>query len=115
MPPSIDFVRKIPIHRRKRELIIIIIIFILATSTIFFFSYVINSPLFLSKYSKIYIRCEEDPNYDKFVNCTFELTSNDESENVNLMNARIKIRGSNTNWNEKSPKKGYRIELSRGI
>ena len=108
-----QFNNRLPIHRRKKELVFLIIISLATISTIFLYTYILNNPLILTKYPRIDINYEDNPNYNNFVNCTFELSSQDLSENIPTIKSRIKIRGSNTNWNEKAPKKGYRLELSK--
>lgn len=108
-----QFKNRLPIHRRKKELVFLIIISLATISTIFLYTYILNNPLILTKYPRIDINYEDNPNYNNFVNCTFELSSQDLSENIPTIKSRIKIRGSNTNWNEKAPKKGYRLELSK--
>jgi hypothetical protein len=115
MSSSKKFENKQPLRKRKKELFILIIMGFSFISTIFLYTYILYSPIILLRYPRIDIRTSSEPNYDEFVNCTFELSRNDFSENIEITNSRIKIRGSNTNWNEKAPKKGYRLELSQRV
>ena len=96
----------------KKELIVFIIIGVLFFSIIYYYYFILYAPVYNSEYPQINITCEEDPNYNNFVDSTFQLKTNDDSENVDPINSRIKIRGSGRGWNELAPKKGYRLELS---
>jgi len=55
---------------------------------------------------------EENPNYDSYINCTFQLSTNDGTDEFEPLKSKIRIRGSGTGWNEFSPKKDFRIKLS---
>ena len=113
MSASHHFKNKIPSHRKKKELLILIFISILTFSIIFFYSYIKYFPITLTDYPKIYIISDKEPNYDDYTNCTFELNCKNPEDSILPIDAEFKIRGSNTNWNEKAPKKGYRLSLSQ--
>ena len=103
------FENKLVLKQQKRSFLVFIIISSLVISSIFFFTYFQNSPSTPDELPKINILCEEKLNNEDFRDCEFELISDDESERIIPMKARIKVRGS---FNAKMPKKGYRIELS---
>lgn len=113
MSASHHFENKIPTHRRKKELLLFILISILAFSVIYFYSYIKYLPITLTDYPRIYIISDKEPNYDDYTNCTFEMNCKNPEDSILPIDAEFKIRGSNTNWNEKSPKKGYRLSLSQ--
>jgi len=112
MPPLNSLEDKGPMHRRRKELIVIVIMASFVISTIFYYTYIMYSPATPSKYARINITCNEKIEREEYVNCTFELTSEDPSENVRPMNSQIKLQGMT---NAELPKKGYRLELSKRI
>lgn len=107
--------KKSPIQRRKKERISMLILSSFFLSTIYYFTYIQNTPLIILNYPRININCGEEIVNEKFVNCTFEVNSHEESDVIAPIKARIKIRGSGKGWNAKSPKKEYRIELSQRL
>ena len=107
------FENRQPIFRHKKLYLTIFFISTFLISTIFVYTYIINSPL--SDFPTIKIITEDNPNYDSYVNCTFELECNIDSDDVAPTKSRIRIRGSGTGWNKFSPKKGYRVELSERL
>ncbi|MFX0071066.1 MAG: CotH kinase family protein [Candidatus Hermodarchaeota archaeon] len=115
MPSKESFKNRRPVHQKKKEFIIIFTISMLIISTIYFYTYLLNSPYLNPKNPRININFEDNPSYDEYINCTFELVSDNPSDNVLPLDSKLKIRGSGTNWNEKAPKKGYRIQLSERI
>ena len=106
------FKNSIPLNRRKIIFFTLLIISSLLISFLVYFTYYQNSPIIPSDFPRINITCEEELDNEDYINCTFELISNDESERVLPMKSKIKVRGF---FNAKLPKKGYRIELSRRI
>lgn len=106
------FINKPLTERRKNYLKATFVIISVCLSTIYIYTYIISSPLYSSEYSSINITYEDEPNYDNYIDCKFELDSKDESYNIPILNSRIKIRGTGTGWNRFVPKKGYRLELS---
>ncbi|MBD3256029.1 MAG: hypothetical protein GF383_13115 [Candidatus Lokiarchaeota archaeon] len=98
-------------HRKLHISIFIISSFL--TSSILIYNYVINSPL--TDFPTIKIVTNGNPEYEKYVNATFELKSKKLSEEVPSIDARVRLRGSGSGWNKMSPKKGYRIELTDQI
>jgi len=109
------FKNKLPMRKRKKEIFSIIIGASLILSTVFYFTYIYNTPIILYNYPRININCEDEITRKDFVNCTFDVNTNDDSNVISPINARIKIRGSGRGWNAKSPKKEFRIELSQQI
>jgi len=95
-------------HRKKKELFVIIFVSIILISTIFIYTYVINSPAFITDVPRINITYEEKPDTDDFVMCTFELISDNPEENVEPIQSKLKIKGSPASWKDK---KSYRLEL----
>jgi len=112
MPPLKSLVDKRPMHRRRKELIVIFILASFAISTIFYYTYIIYSPATPAKYDRVNIICNEKIEREEYVNCTFELTSENPSHNIRPMNSKIKLQGMT---NAELPKKGYRLELSTRI
>jgi len=104
------FKNKQPKNRHKKLSITIFLIGSFLISTIIIYTYIINPPL--SDLPTIKIITEDTPNYDNYVNCTFELESNKDAEDISSIKSKIRMRGSGAGWNKYSPKKGYRIELS---
>jgi hypothetical protein len=106
---------KLPLHRRKKEVLVLIIIGSIIFSAIFFYSYIFNSQVNLLKFPRINITCEDNNlNTDDYINCTFELECNDDSERILPLKSRIRIRGSGSKGGvNRWPKKGYRLELSQ--
>jgi hypothetical protein len=109
MSPLKQFNNKLPMHRRKKELVVIIIVGSFLLSAIYYFTYIKNLPVSPTDFPKINIISKGEIKKDEYVDCTFELNSDDDSENIFPINSKIKIRGK---YNAKLPKTGYRIELS---
>ena len=103
------FKNKQPRHKKKKELYIIIFIGAILISTIIIYTYIRNYPISSEDFPIINIVSEEEIKKDDYIDCTFELKGPDKSENIDPINAIIKIRGT---YNAELPKKGYRIELS---
>ncbi|MFX1392822.1 MAG: CotH kinase family protein [Promethearchaeota archaeon] len=112
MKPKRKFESRKPKHQRKKEVLIILFIGMILISGIYIYTYVIYYPVYSGRYPRINIKCENEPNYDNYVDCVFELIFKGDSESVEPLNAKMKIRGSGTGWNEFSPKKGYRLSLN---
>ncbi len=110
-----NFKNRVPKNSKKRKLYFFGIITSIILSSVYYYTYILNTPIIPSEYPVINIKTENNLNYDNFIDCLFELNSSDKSDNVNPIESKIKIRGSGTGWNEKSPKKGYRLELSEPI
>lgn len=108
-----DLENKIIKNRRKKEFVIFSISALVILSTIGFYTYIQNSPINPSNFPVIKIVTEDNPSYESYINCTFQLESNDGLDDIVNLKSRIRIRGSGTGWNEFSPKKGYRLKLSR--
>ncbi len=100
---------KLSIQKRKKEFFVLFIFALLIVSTVYYLSYIQYSPITPSDFPRINIQCENELNKEDYIDCTFELESDDNSDNILPMKSKIKIRGS---FNAKMPKKGYRIELS---
>ena len=98
--------------RRKKNFITFSILASIIFSTILFYTYIQNSPTISSELPTIKIMTEENPNYGSYINCTFQLSTSDGTEEFKPLNSKIRVRGSGTGWNAFSPKKGYRIKLS---
>ena len=100
---------KLPIQKRKKEFLVLFIFALLIVSIVYYLSYIQYSPITSSDFPRINIKCENELNNEDYIDCTFELESDDDSDNILPMKSKIKIRGS---FNAEMPKKGYRIELS---
>jgi len=109
MAPSKKFNNKLPMHKRKVELAVIILIGTFFFSAIYYFSYMKNLPVSPADFPTINIVSKGEIKKEEYVNCTLELDSEDDSENILPLNSKIKIRGK---FNAELPKTGYRIELS---
>jgi len=108
------FKSKYPTHRRKKEALILIIISSLFLSAIFFYTYIKYFPTSSTKYPRINILCEEEPNINDYIDCKFQLDSEDPDESISLINSKIRLRGSSPGSGaDRWPKKSYRIELSQ--
>ena len=101
---------KLPVKNRKKESLFFLILASFIISSIFYFTYIQYAPILPSDFPRINITCESELNNDDYVDCTFELVSDDDSERITPMKSKIKVRGS---FNAQMPKKGYRIELSK--
>ena len=77
-----QFENKRPLLRRKKEIIAIIIFCSLFISTIYLYTYVINTPIYLTKYPKVIIKCDEKIERDEYVECEIELISENPDEYV---------------------------------
>lgn len=97
--------------RQKKEFYTFSTLASIIVSTIFIYTYIQNSPINSSELPIIKIMTEQNPNYESYINCSFQLSINDEEE-FEPLKSKIRIRGSGTGWNAFSPKKGYRIKLS---
>jgi len=113
MKSKIKFESKKPRSQRKKEILIIFLIGIILISGIYIYTYIIYYPVYSGQYPRINLTCEEEPNYDGYIDCTFQLDYKGDSESIDPLNAKIKIRGSGTGWNEFCPKKGYRLSLTQ--
>ncbi len=99
-------------HELKKRKIFVILILIgsLLISTIYIYTYIIYSPP--SDFPVIKIITDDNLSYDNYVSCTTEIESDDESDRIDPIEAKMKISGSGLGWNKMSPKKGYILELS---
>ena len=109
MSPPVQFQNKNPIHRRKKEALVLSFISIFTLSTIFIYTYILKIPFPPSNLPKINITTRSIITREEYIDCTFELISENSDETILPINSRIKIRGK---YNAELPKKGYRIELS---
>jgi len=112
MLPTNNLKNSVQTNRNRKILFTFLIIASLIISFLVYFTYYLNSPINQTEIPRINIICEEELDNEDYINCTFELISNDESERVLPIKSKIKIRGF---FNAKLPKKGYRIELSKRI
>jgi spore coat protein CotH len=101
---------KMPMHRRRKELIVIFLITSFIISLIFFYTYIKYSPITPSKYPRINIICDEKIERDNYLECTFELISENPNYIISPIKSKIKLQGMT---NAELPKKGYRLELSK--
>ncbi len=110
-------ITKLPMHRRKKEVLVLFTTGILAFSAIFFYSYILYSQLSLLEFPRINITCDDESlTNEEYINCTFELENEEDSERILLLNSKIRIRGSGSGGGvHRWPKKGYRIELSQQV
>lgn len=79
MSSVINFTNKSRKHNRKKEIKIFITIGVLLFSTIIFYTYIKNAPIFISDFP---IETESEPNYEDYVDCTFELDNCDDSKSA---------------------------------
>ena len=107
-----SFKNKTAESRKKKELLIILLSGTIIFSSIFVYTYIINHPYELSDFPTINIVIDGDIEKGEYTDCTVEVDIKDHSEEVQVLNGRIKIRG-HTNANENIPKKEYRIELNK--
>ena len=103
---------KMQMRNYNKDFLIFLIITSIIISSVIYYSFIQNNPVSSSDFPRINIVCEENLSNDEYVNCTFELVSNADTERVLPMKSKIKIRGS---FNAKMKKKGYRLELSDQI
>jgi len=104
--------KKLPTHRRKKGFKVFVLIGILLISILVYFTYIRYNPIFLEDFPIIKINYEGELDYEEYSDCTFELDNCKDSQKVDSINSKIRIRGSGLGWNAMSPKKGYRLELS---
>ena len=91
MSPPNQFTNKSPMHRRKKELTAITIVGVIFLSSIYYFSYIKNLPSNPSDFPTINVVSTGEIKKDDYVNCTFELNSEDESDNILPINSKIKM------------------------
>ena len=109
MSVSESFENNLLIRRRKKAFLVFILISSIMISATFYYTYIIYSPINSKEIPIIRISCNDDINKNSYVNCKFELESDDEFDNISQLDSKIKLRG---RLNAELPKKGYRIELS---
>ena len=109
MSVSEQFEKKQLIHRRKKAFLAFLLISSIMISAIFYYTYIIYSPINSKEIPIVKISSNDDVKKNSYVNCTFELESDDELDNIPQLDSKIKLRG---RLNAELPKKGYRIELS---
>jgi len=112
MSVKLPFNKKIPNNRRKKQFFIFIIFSSILISSVYFYTYIQNSPIDSTEFTTIKIVTENNPNYESYISCTFQLSNIDGTEEFEPLKSKIRIRGSGTGWNEFSQKKGYRIKLT---
>ncbi|MBD3256025.1 MAG: hypothetical protein GF383_13095 [Candidatus Lokiarchaeota archaeon] len=101
---------------KRREFLIFIFLGIILISSILVFTYFIYDPYESGDLPRICITCSDELSYNEYVECSFEIRSNQIEDQVKPMNSRIKYRGSgNEGGSRRWPKKGYRLELSQDI
>ena len=112
MPISINFRNKQPEHKKKKELLVLIIIGLIVFSTLIIYNYIINKPLYETKLPRINITYEDKPDYEDYVDCKFELISQNPEESIPLLNSQIKKSGNPASWRDKV---SYRLQLTQQI
>lgn len=105
------FINKQPIHRKKIRYGITLIGMIII-STIFCYTYIINSPAFINDIPRINITYEDKPDFVDFVDCTFEMISENSEDNIEPLKAKLKLKGNPASWRDK---KSYRLEFPKQI
>jgi len=99
-------------RRMKKLGIVLVLIGIILLPFILIYSYLVYTPISSSDFPIIKINTEGELNYEDYIDCTFELNYEKDSDNIATLDSKIRIRGSGLGWNNMSPKKGYRLELS---
>ena len=82
MSSVINFTNKSRKYNRKKEIKIFITIGVLLFLTIIFYTYIKNAPIFISDFPIIKIETESEPNYEDYVDCTFELNNCDDPKSA---------------------------------
>jgi hypothetical protein len=114
-----QFENKPPPKWRRKSIISFSIIIILAISTVAFLVLFLNpieeesdSSDDEPDFPTIYLTFNENNlNKENYTSCIFELKNTESSEDIDEMEAEIKIRGETS---ATYPKKGYRLQLSKG-
>ncbi|MBD3339994.1 MAG: hypothetical protein GF353_12845 [Candidatus Lokiarchaeota archaeon] len=104
--------KKESLYKRKKEVLIILLLGLICISTVFVYTYIVYSPIRPENFPVVNISTEEEINKDEYVECTLELKTKKESDNVAPLKGEIKIRGK---FNAELPKKGYRIQLNDDV
>lgn len=112
MASSIIFKNKRPVHKHKKELFVLIIIGIITISTLLIYNYIINKPLYDTDLPRVNISYDEKPDFEDYIDCKFELITENMEENIPIINSKIKISGNPASWRDK---KSYRLQLSQRI
>jgi len=111
MPFQSKFKNRTAENKKKKELLIVLLAGVILFSSIFFYTYLINYPYELSRFPRsINIVTDGDVKYGEYSDCKLEVENKDSTDDVEVLNARIKIRG-HTNAKDRIPKKEYRLEL----
>ena len=110
MSASEFFEKKLLRHQRKKAFLVFCLMSSIMISAIFYYTYIYYSPINSNEIPTIKISYKDEINRNSYVNCTFELESNDELDNIPQLDSKIKVRG---RLNAELPKKGYCIELSQ--
>ena len=105
------FKNKLPSHKTKKDVIVFVFVSLFSISALIFYVYTENAPIITSKFPTINITSEgNEINRDDYVDCMFEVDSDNSEYIISPIESKIKIRG---DFNAGRPKKGYRIELSQ--
>jgi len=86
-----NFKNKFKGHREKKEFEALICISILLFSAIIFFTYIKNTPILISDFPTIKIETESEPNYEDYVDCTFELDNCEDSDKVAQLKSKTML------------------------
>ena len=114
MRSSEHFMNKEPSSGNKKNLIVYSLLGIILISSLIYYNYIVNNPQGFEDYPIIAIQTNLDElNPDTYINCTFELLSEKNSQQIERMGGTIKVRHK-LNY-DKYPKMGYRIELNRRV
>jgi len=105
-------IKKLFSNRRKKETKTLFILGSFLISIIVYFSYIKYNPLFIKDFPIINIDFKGELDYEDYSDCTFELENCKDSDKIEPLDSKIRLRGSGSGWNKMSPKKGYRLELS---
>ncbi|TFF90917.1 MAG: hypothetical protein EU548_00605, partial [Promethearchaeota archaeon] len=101
------------LRRKKKELIAFMILASIMISMVTFYTYIKNSPFIPSEYPKINISYKGEPDIDDYIDCEFELLSENPKYSIYRTGAQIIRRGSSEGSGaDRWPKKSYRISLN---
>ncbi|MFX0186767.1 MAG: CotH kinase family protein [Candidatus Hodarchaeota archaeon] len=103
--------QKSPSTRRKKEIKVLTVIGTVLMSLLVYFNYIRYIPICFKGFPIIKINFEGDLDYEEYIDCTFEVDNCKDSNKIEQIDSKIRLRGSGLGWNKISPKKGYRIEL----
>ena len=102
MSHSINFKKKVPRSKKRKELVVYLFSASIILSFIIYFTYLERSSQVPPDFPTVHLYCSNNINGEEYIDCVFEFENN-------IIDSSIKYRGGSA---QNHDKKGYRLQLS---